>query len=281
MLDAERDRAAYALAKEYLLSFASVGVTPELLESYVNPKPVDRRSLTIPGIYQRILGSAANRGRSRGVIFGGIEEIEALAIVLCDFNPSAIIEEYGDSSGEVLNAIETKLRPRGRIRTTSRSIWPLFCRTIVTGASFMNQFRTAEEFCDWVDVFDSDDLRRPALPMLLDYEIAGFGFALACDFLKELGYFKFGKPDVHLKTIFKGLGLTDNPGATDYEVFKAITRVARHQGVLPYNVDKLFWLVGSGYFHNDKDIGALGRVHTNRKEFIEQAKAKLSASLNV
>ena len=43
MLDAERDRTAYALAKEYLLNYASVGVTPELLELYVNPEPVDLR----------------------------------------------------------------------------------------------------------------------------------------------------------------------------------------------------------------------------------------------
>ncbi len=38
--------------------------------------------------------------------------------------------------------------------------------------------------------------------MLLGREINGFGFALSCDFLKELGYEDFPKPDVHLRDIF-------------------------------------------------------------------------------
>jgi hypothetical protein len=52
---------------------------------------------------------------------------------------------------------------------------------------------------------------------------------------------------VHVKDIFEGLGLSAE-GAGDYEVFKAVGRLARNAGVTPYNADKLFWLVGSGSF---------------------------------
>ncbi len=54
--------------------------------------------------------------------------------------------------------------------------------------------------------------------MLLDAEIFGYGFPLACDFLKEIGYVDYGKPDVHLKNIFCELGLVDE--GDDYKVFK-------------------------------------------------------------
>lgn len=64
-------------------------------------------------------------------------------------------------------------------------------------------------------------------------------------FLKELGYFNLPKPDVQLKAIFRGLSLAASR-AGDYDVFKAAARIAAHQGVTAYNVDKLFWLVGSG-----------------------------------
>lgn len=32
---------------------------------------------------------------------------------------------------------------------------------------------------------------------------------------------------------------------SNYEGFNAVARVARNAGVTPYNVDKLFWLIGS------------------------------------
>lgn len=65
----------------------------------------------------------------------------------------------------------------------------------------MAQFTSAEDFCAWVDLFDYDDKTRPALPLLLQSEVYGFGLALACDFLKELGYLNFAKPDVHLTNL--------------------------------------------------------------------------------
>jgi hypothetical protein len=89
-----------------------------------------------------------------------------------------------------------------------------------------------------------------------------------------LGYENFSKPDVHLKDIFQGIGLCPW-GSTDYEVFKAVARVARNAGVTPYNVDKLFWLIGSGYFYDDPQIGHNGRTGDRKKEFIEVCRAKL------
>jgi hypothetical protein len=49
---------------------------------------------------------------------------------------------------------------------------------------------------------------------------------------EELGYENFSKPDVHVKDIFWALGLSPW-GTSDYEVFKAVARVARNVGVTP------------------------------------------------
>ena len=91
---------------------------------------------------------------------------------------------------------------------------------------------------------------------------------------EELGYENFSKPDVHVKDIFWALGLSPW-GTSDYEVFKAVARVARNVGVTPYNVDKLFWLIGSGYFYDDPQIGHKGRMGGRKKEFIEKCRVKL------
>jgi hypothetical protein len=45
--------------------------------------------------------------------------------------------------------------------------------------------------------------------------------------------------------------------------------------VSAYNADKVFWLIGSGYFYEDQHIGNDGRIGTRKTEFIEYAKPLL------
>ncbi len=98
-------------------------------------------------------------------------------------------------------------------------------------------------------------------------------FPLACDFLKELGYLNYGKPDVHIRDIFSATGLLSEK-SSNYQVLKAITRVSENVEETPYNVDKLFWLIGSGYFYNHTEIGNQGRTKRLKDSFIEYMKEK-------
>jgi len=270
-----RDRAAFHLAREYLLSFADAGVTDAIIDYYVEP-PLDRlRPDSLPGVYLRVLGSAQNANMRANVVGGAIGGVEKLDCVLCSFEPREVVRCFGSEWERLLDGVEQSGLLPGPVRRTSRSIWPLFCRSALSSAVFLSQFEDAEDFYRWVEIFDGDDRIRPALPMLLSYEIDGFGFPLACDFLKELGFLNFGKPDVHLKAIRGGLGLTRLAPA-DCEAFKAITRIASAARVSPYHVDKLFWLVGSGCFYDHLNVGRMGRVATDRAAFISLAAASLS-----
>lgn len=273
MNEVERDKAAYSLCKEYLLELGIAGVTSELIEKYLHLSQSKPRPGTTAEIYKRILRSAQNANMKAGVVGGAIGGIEKLRVILCEFQPKAILEKYL-SWEQVLDDIEKHLTPTGKIRRAPRSIWPQYCTAILSAAQFMTQFETADDFSKWVDFFDSDSRARAALPMLLDNEIKGLGFALACDFLKELGYINFAKPDVHLRDIFIGLNLCP-PKANDYQVFKAVIRLAKNAGVTPYSADKLFWLVGSGHFYNDEHIGDKGRIGSYKAQFIAYAQGKL------
>ena len=269
----ERDRAAYTLAKDFLLqSGAGKGVTPELIERYLHlsaPRPD-----TLAALYEHVLESAQSANMKAGVIGGSIGGVANLGPLLCDFEPTKVLEKYRSGWEGVLDDIMAQLNPRGSVPRTSRSIWPRYCRSVLSGARFLSRFFSADDFYGWVDFFDEDERARPALPLLLAQEIDGFGFALACDYLMGLGYENFSKPDVHVKDIFGATGLCPQ-GAGDYEVFRAVARVARNAGVTPYNADKLFWLVGSGYFYDDPHIGNKGRIGRYKKEFIEVAQAHL------
>ena len=51
--------------------------------------------------------------------------------------------------------------------------------------------------------------------------------------------------------------------------------MARNADVTPYNVDKLFWLIGSGNFYRDPQVGNGGKIGGRKKEFIEVARTEL------
>ena len=113
----------------------------------------------------------------------------------------------------------------------------------------------------------------PALPMILAAEIYGIGYPLACDFLKELGFVDYGKPDVHVIDIFVGIGLCQ-PKPKPYQVQKVITKIADAASVTAYNVDKLFWLIGSGKFYNHKHLGKNGHIGRMKHAFIAHFNAQ-------
>lgn len=269
----ERDRESYRLAKNYLLEVGVEGVTPQLIEKQLCLSETKGRPQSIEDILMRLLESAQNANMRAGVIGGSIGGVVNLKPLLFDFSPTVIIEKYPTWEA-VFEQIQMRLKPRGKMRMESRSIWPQYCRTILSASRFMAQFPKANDFYEWVDFFDQDERGRPALPLLIAQQVVGIGFPLACDFLKELGYVNFPKPDIHLRDIFEGLELC-LPKSSDYELSKAIIRVAENANVTPYNADKLFWLIGSGYFYEDKTIGKDGRIGSLKKDFIEYARNRL------
>jgi hypothetical protein len=260
----QRDTRIYELAWEYLEQV--VGVCREEINRYLKPGP---RPTTLNAIYKRLLTSAQSSGQMHNVIGGSIGGVENLDAVLCNFDPKAVAQQF-TAWQEVFEAIKKELKPRGKLREEPNSSWPKFCRTIITGAHFLTRFDTADDFYAWVDSYYSEDSKYLVPPRILAENVSGLGPALAKDFLKGLGYDRYAKPDTHLIAICTGLDLAPSP--SESAVFDAITRIAKHAGVTPYNVDMLFWLIGSGDFYlSGRKVGR------HRDGFIAFVKEKLGA----
>ncbi len=226
-------------------------------------------TLNLAGIYCNLLESAQNANMKSRVIGGSIGGVERLSSILFEFDPKKVSEHYGKSAEMVLAEIEKVLSPTGQIRKESKSIWPRYCETILSTARFLRQFESGDDFYNWANYFYKDKKSFEALPMILEKKIYGIGYPLACDFLKELGFVNYGKPDVHLRDIFEGIGLCSK-NSSDDDIQNAISQLAKVKGVTSYNVDKLFWLIGSGYFYKHTDIGKRGKIGSMKKSFIEQ-----------
>ncbi|MEA1875010.1 MAG: hypothetical protein U9N51_11390 [Bacteroidota bacterium] len=259
----------YNFAYEFLLSKEKVTdelIKKHLVSEYQKPNEINT-------IYKQLCASAQNRQMSSKVIGKSIGGIEKLNAVLFDFNPQKVANAYSRTDKEkLLITVIKKLKPKGEIRKTNRSLWPQFCQSVIDSAYFLQEFNKAKDFYKWADFFANDLRAKPALPLMISIEITGIGFSLACDFLKELGYVQYGKPDVHLKEIFKALNLIDPNEKSkikqDYQTLKLIDQIAKENKITPFEVDKVFWLIGSGNFYLSEMY--IGR---NRNEFIKKVKS--------
>jgi hypothetical protein len=261
----------YALGIDYLLSYEAI--TRQELDKHLIP--IHQKPNDIKIVFERFCKTAQNKQMSVKVIGNSIGGVHNLDKVLFDFDPHKVAKAYSKQDSDLLfDTIKTTLHPTGKMRDTNRSLWPLYCKTVIDSAHFLANFESIEAFYDWANFFANDSKSKPALPMLISMEIDGIGFPLACDFLKEIGFEQYGKPDVHIKEIFKALDIIDanenSSSKLDYESLKAFDRIAKINNVSPYAVDKVFWLIGSGDFYlSDIKIGQ------NRNDFIEKVKNQL------
>ncbi|WP_174464472.1 hypothetical protein [Paraburkholderia ferrariae] len=239
------------------------------MESYLIAPNASIAPASINDLFGRLLSSAQNANMKAAVIGKSIGGVENLSRALFRFNPKKVKREFDDDPDGLLAHIIETLNPSGQIRTTSRSIWPKYCKTILSVATFLGQFKDGKDFYDWANHFYSDNKSIAALPMILAAEIEGIGYPLACDFLKELGFVSYGKPDVHVRQIFEGIGVCPEK-STAYQVQKVIVQIAEASGVSAYNVDKIFWLIGSGKFYKHPHIGKAGHIGRKKAQFIRE-----------
>lgn len=143
--------------------------------------------------------------------------------------------------------------------------WYKWSCSVIDSAKFVNQFESVEGFKAFVNEYQNDATIRAALPLLIANKIRGVGFALACNALKELGNLKYVKPDVHLMDICEELQLSKR---AQIDVFEVITKIAEENGVEPYKVDKVLWLICSGNFYKDNI-----KIESHKAELIRKLKA--------
>ena len=249
----------YNKAKEYLLSFDSV--TKEMLEAHIDEWK-NRKPESIRELFKAFLGHAQNR---QGMP-NSIGDIEKLSSILFEFDHIKINDEYRDW-GALFDAIyESDYSPPGRmVKSNNKSHWVIYCKAIISIANFLSSYESIEDFHNFVIGFLTNEQSKLALPLLLSEEIFGFGFALACDFLKENVSPEFIKPDTHINYIAYELGITESK--SNYQIFKDVEAYCSRIDVLPYAVDKVFWLVGSGNFYLSNV-----KISSSKKEFIKQIK---------
>lgn len=236
----------YEEAYKFLELKVGEDVLKRQFEGYLNQTP---QSLNI--VYKRLLESLKNR---QGFV-NFIAKIESMDSILLDFSPNDIHLKYGNDWEKLFKDFEKIFGDKYKMDINNkRNSWVIFTKGVISGAKFLSNFKIVKDFDNFVHSFFYNEFTIASLPMLLEKEIFGLGFPLACDLLKELGYIQYGKSDVHLKDIFEQLHISED--VSDYEVFKKIVKIGLLVNQPPVIVDKIFWLIGSGRFYeSDINIG--------------------------
>lgn len=197
-----------------------------------------------------------------------IGDITHLSSILFNFNPVSTAEQYKTWNNLFDAIVSSGYTPPGKMRKDNpMSYWVIYCKSIISISQFLLSYKNINEFNKFVAGFYTNEYSRLALPLLLKNELFGFGFSLACDFLKESGYPEFIKPDTHIKDIAQGIGITEK--SSNYHIFKDVVAFCQKAKILPYEVDKIFWLIGSGKFYRFNV-----KVNTSKWDFIELIKKK-------
>ncbi len=231
------------------------------LEKYFN---LEKSFKTKNDILFTLLISLQDKQMSYNVI--GIlrpERKEIFKKLLFDFDCNMILTNYDEESLLIafsknfnINNIDSK-----------QNLWRLYAKSVISSAQFLNTFNSAEEFDTFVNKYNDNKLE---LITLLQSKIYGLGFALACNFLKDLGYKDYSKPDVHIKDIFLAFDLCSND---EYSVFNSVAEMSAIVNDSAFNIDRLFWLICSGKLYLD-DVN-IGR---HKEEFIERVMDKLDSN---
>ena len=260
-----KNQLVYKEAQEYLMNIKPPDID-DLNKYFVG----DRKDFTtLQDVYEQIIHSAQNYQRMPNVIkFNERQDKIKEILYFYDFDK---IKDYK------IDELYYKFRAAFDVTSedSKHNSWRKWSKSIITAANFMNDFKSIDDFRNFVDLFKYNLPTRMALPLLMQTKINGMGFALACDCLKELGYLDYPKPDVHLIDVFVTLDLSEKE---PINVFEAIVRMAEYckeidEEVTPYKIDKIIWLICSGRFYLD-DI-SIGR---HKEEFIESTRNKIKIS---
>ncbi len=229
------------------------------LEAYFQVKEAE----SLEDVYERFIGSAQNYQMMPNVIkfYDRKQEIKKM---LHDYDLNII-------SGMAEDSLYQLFREKFNVQTkdSKRNAWWKWTGAVIDSARFINEFHTLNEFTEFVNSKYNNDDSRKVLALGIAKRIKGMGFTLVCDALKELGYTRFSKPDVHMREVFCSIGLCNDD---EFSVCETIERIAEdckkvYPDITPYKVDKVFWLICSGNFYREKI-----KIKSNKEELIKRLK---------
>jgi len=250
-------KALYEYAYEFLVSKIGQAALEQKLNHYRQHK-----AETMEDLFWYLINSLTNKVGMRATI----GDVDVLGDYIFYFDPTQTHDHYQDNWQKLFRKIRDNYTPPGPMKIKNKnSYWVIFCKGILSGAEFLSGFESYKAFDKFVNDFAFNNVSIAALPILLDQEVFGMGFPIGCDWLKEIGYSNYCKPDTHTIAILYETGIAASEG--NYDIFKTMVRMAKVNNEVPAVVDRLLWFIGSG-----KYVGKDDKITRKKAAFIQEVR---------
>ena len=233
----------YIIMSEFLTDAVWYDTFTNTLETKHSIKKID----TLNDVFERLIASSKNRSLLKNVLPWPREEPRFDALMF-DYDYKKVRMNY--MTHTLLNAFKQAFPEKKILKS-----WEWFANSIIDISTWLYKFPDYNAFREFVL---SHKDQPEIVPMLIEKEIRGIWFALACDFLKEAWFDYYAKPDVHIKEILVGISLASEKDS-DVQIFKIMTELAKINNVTPFVIDKVMRLIWSWEFVDVK-------VKKNRKK---------------
>jgi len=214
--------------------------------SYYTPSKLRPKFPTLSHIHVRLCDSIRNAAWMRRVITD--TRFESIASHLFTWS----LESISSGGLTLVTKIIDESCQISECDQDQKRAWTTFKNGAVDGTRYLKEFGGSREFYEYIDHSVATEDQAWGLALEIDRKIKGVGAALACDFLKEIGVDRYGKPDVWIKGTFSRLKLIGE-AKQDRQAFGVIWHMSSLTGHSPAAIDKIFWMAASGRWDRTLD----------------------------
>lgn len=292
----EKDYMLYMDAIQYLKD-STVGLTDEILDCYLQCNEVSSLDWAftvavrcIPDIYKpkrkRFEQDSNYMDKIHRILSrhnDGFQEETPLEL-------EYVLEKYVGNDYENQAAFEDALLNHlsfdDKMDTFTKKVVGIYANIVCGIAQYLSEF---SDSCDMFNHFSRfDDTKRNSMKCKLVKEIQNashgsykiresWGFALAANWLKDIGMDDYCKPDKFIKEFCTKMSLCKSNG--EVSVFNGLRAAAHNANLIDADInafkyDRIIWLIGSRDFYKHRDIVSF-KENTGLDQFIEQELEKL------
>jgi hypothetical protein len=238
----------YTESQKYLIKKSiKSGVTREELDDLINGNYI-KKPMSLSDVFKRLIITLQNYQGMKNFIGYYTRNKSSIEKTFFDFDIKLCIQNYRNDQ-QLFDAFIVN----GCNMMNSESSWRRYARNIIRGLNYLSKFESLEKFNEEIKKYKDNPVEYPI--KLTKRKDKFLGFALACDWLKELGFLEYNKPDVHIKAIINKKLIQeysfryDSLSLSNEDYFREISQIAKDNGVTPFAIDKLLWLICSGDYH--------------------------------
>ena len=241
----------------------------EIVDEYINLSNVT--NLTFETILDE-LASTLQTGQSLPNVIKYLDRKNQLRAIFRNYNPASLSQVDEDTLyQECLDAFGTQIN-------TAKQSWMKYIDGMIDGAAILSRFPDVPSFINAINSFPaahgmSFEVYQQIMPTAAraskgadGWKIYGMGNAIACNFLKEIGFVNYIKPDTHIKDVFDAFEITY---ADDNDCLRIGRQLAAQNGVTPYAFDRVIWLCCSGHYYRHFTQKLGGGWHSLKPPYLE------------